>query len=51
VCFAHPYQIYAGFASIIRCLGGWDAGTKGTVRKDDGAANALVCNLGPVDES
>ena len=31
-----PCQIYAGFASIIRCLAGWDPGTKGSVRKDDG---------------
>jgi hypothetical protein len=30
-----PCQIYASFASIIRCLAGWDAGTKGTVQKDD----------------
>ncbi len=30
-----PYRIYAGFASIIRCRVGRDAGTKGIVRKDD----------------
>jgi len=36
-----PSQIYAGFTSIIRRLGGQDPGTKGIVRKDDDLGGAV----------
>jgi len=38
-----PSQNYAGFTSIIRCLGGQDPGTKGIVRKDDGQGVTPKC--------